>query len=73
MSLPTNGSLDDLIHSFNKGQPCFQGRKFLRSELMILSDEENPFGNPSESDVEEAYECQLLNQDEEDYKDIDIL
>ena len=40
---------------------------------MILQGEENPFENPSESEVEEAYECQLLHQEEEDYKDIDIL
>ena len=38
---------------------------------MILQDEENPLKNPSESDVNEAYEsCQLLDQDEEDPEDI---
>ena len=41
---------------------------------MILQDEENPFENPSESDVEEAYKsCQLLDQDEEDDENFDIL
>ena len=62
----------DLIHCFKEGQPCFQGHEVLRSQLMILQDEGNPF-DPSESDVEEAYEsCQLLDQGEEDDKDIDL-
>ena len=41
---------------------------------MILRDEENHFENPSESDVEEAYDsCHLHDQDEEGDKDIDVL
>ena len=43
-------------------------------QLTTLQVEENPFKNPSESDVEQAYEsCRLLDQDEEDDEDIDIL
>ena len=72
--LPNDGSRDDLVHCFKKGEPCFQGSEVLRSQLMILQDEENPFENPSESDVEEAYKsCQLLDQDEEDDENFDIL
>ena len=73
LSLPTDGSLDHRIHCFKEGQPCFQGREVLRSQLMILQDEQNPF-EATASDVEEAYEpCQLLDQDEEDDEDIDVL
>ena len=43
LSLPTDGSLDHRIHGFKEGQPCFQGREVLRSQLMILQDEQNPF------------------------------
>ena len=40
---------------------------------MTLQDEENPFENPTVSDVGEACEsCHLLDQDEEDDKDNDI-
>ena len=72
--LYTVRSQDDLIHCFKEGQPCFQGREVLRSQLMILRHEENHFENPSESDVEEAYaSCHLHDQDEEGDKDIDVL
>ena len=72
--LPNDGSRDDLVHCFKKREPCFQGSEVLRSQLTILQDEENPFENPSESDVEEAYKsCQLLDQDEEDDENFDIL
>ena len=41
---------------------------------MILQDKENLFDNPSESDIEKAYESfQLLDQDEEDGEEIFIL
>lgn len=41
---------------------------------MILQGGENHFENPSESDVEEAYDsCHLHDQDEEGDKDIDVL
>ena len=73
LSLPTDGSLDHRIHCFKEGPPCFQGREVLRSQLMILQDEQNPF-EATASGVEEAYEhCQLLDQDEEDDEDIDVL
>ena len=73
LGLPTDGSLGHRIHCFKEGQPCFQGREVLRSQLMFLQDEQNPF-EATESDVEEAYgPCQLLDQDEEDDEDIDVL
>lgn len=62
-ALSIDGSRDYLIHYFKEGQPCCQGREVLRLQLMILQDEENPFENPPESDVEEAYEsCQPFDQ-----------
>ena len=62
------------IHCFKEGQPYFQDRDVLRSQLMILQYEENPIENPPESAVEEAYKsCQLFDPDEEDDEDIDIL
>ena len=54
LSLSTDGSYDDLIHCFKKGQSCFQGREALLWQLMTMQDEENPFKNSSESDDEEA-------------------
>ena len=73
VNLPTDGSRGDFIHCFTERQPRSQGREALRLQLMILQNEENPFEDPSESDVEEAYNsCQLLDQDEEGdyYNDI---
>ena len=35
LSLPTEGSLDHHIHCFKDGQPCFQGREVLHSQLLI--------------------------------------
>ena len=73
-ALSIDGSRDYLIHYFKEGQPCCQGREVLRLQLMILQDEENPFENPSESDVEKANgSCQPFGQDEGDDKDSDIL
>ena len=41
---------------------------------MVLQNEENPFVNSSECDIEESYEsCQLLDQDEEGDKVFKIL
>lgn len=67
-------SHDNLIHCLKEGQPCFQGRKVLGSQLKILQNENNIFKNPSESGVDKTYEsCQLLYQQEEDDEGIDIL
>ena len=52
----TKGSRDDLIHCFKKGQQYFQDHEVLRLELMIWQYEENPFEDPSESEVVETYE-----------------
>ena len=74
LSLLTDGSPGNLIHCLKKKQPCFQGREVLSSQLMVLQNEENPFVNSSECDIEESYEsCQLLDQDEEGDKVFKIL
>ena len=63
-----------LFIASKKRQPCFQSREVLRLQLMSLQDKENLFDNPSESDIEKAYESfQLLDQDEEDGEEIFIL
>ena len=68
-----DGSEDDKITCFKAGQPCSEGRDMLKNqhELLLSSDEENPF--ISEDDVNEACppEC-VLDEDEEDDEDIDV-
>ena len=55
LGLPADTFFDNLIHSLNEGMPWFQDREVLRSELMILQDEENLFEDPSECEVEEPH------------------
>ena len=54
LSLPIDGSADDVIQCFKEGEPCRQCREVLRSQPFILNEPDtNPF-EVSDSDVEDA-------------------
>ena len=75
LSLPIDGSADDVIHCFKEGEPCRQGREVLRSQLSILKKPDtNPF-EVSDSDVEDASDPHLwIDDDQEgDDQDVDVL
>ena len=73
MSLPIDGSADDVIHRFKEGEPCRQCREVLRSELSILNEPHtNPF-EVSDSDVVDASDPHLwIDSDQEDDNDQDV-
>ena len=72
LNLPVDGSNDDAIHCFKKGQLCSTGQALLKSQLDILDQSEtNPFvyqrSKYTSSDVEEA--CPTIQQLDSDHKE----
>ena len=72
LTIPVDGSQDDLIHCFKKNQPCKKGADRLKTQLAIL-DEPN-LGDPFEI-TESEREISVpdhLTVDVSDNSDIDI-
>ena len=74
MNLNTNGSGDDLIHSFKEGEPCQNGREQLISQLDVLDepDRPNPFDLITDSDVYEADNAVFRIEEDDEIIDVDI-
>ena len=76
LSLPIDGSADDVIHCFKECEPCRQSCEVLRTQLSILNEPDtNPF-EVSDSDVEDASDPYLwLDNDQEgdNNQDVDVL
>ena len=70
LNLPNDGSQDEVIHCFKKGNPCEAGAALLKAQLDVLEDSllnQNPFDEITESDMEDANEpFRLLDQDSDD-------
>ena len=69
-----DGSEDELIHCFKEGQPCHDGTGWLRVLASTVDEnQESPFGNVMEYDVDEAAQVlAFLESDEEHDELIDL-
>ena len=78
LDLKTDGSEDDLIHSFKEGQPCTNGLDVLREQQHLLSNAEYLNSNPfeiTESDTEDTNTNNNLidpSDSEDDLIDIEL-
>ena len=82
LTTANDGSDDDEIHCFKKGQPCEKGREMLREQLKVINEvEENPFV-PDFHDIDDAMPIEIVferagvaedDEDGEDEIDVEII
>ena len=69
LTVDVDGSEDESIHCFKKGEPCEAGLERLEATIEFIEQSQvgNPFENITESDVEDAFPEDLII----DHDDVD--
>ena len=75
LTVNVDGSEDESIHCFKKGEPCEAGLERLKDTIESIEQSQvgNPFENITESDVEDAFpEDLIIDHDDVDDDIFDI-
>ena len=74
MSLPVDGSKDEMIPCFTEGKKCADGRALLQAQMQYLKEgglHENPF-EVKEQDVTEAASSLSIVEEDDVYDDFEL-